>query len=71
MIGRIHRREDGLRPHNGKLVSLKSAAPATKSIGVTYLMLDRIDEVVAALQRDDGAFDLYSISLRRFGDDAN
>lgn len=51
---------------DGKLVALKSAAPGTKSVGVTYLMLDRIDEVVAALQREDGAFDLYSLSAAAF-----
>ena len=51
---------------DGKLVALKSAAVNTKSVGVTYLMLDRIDEVIAALQRDDGAFDLYSLSASAF-----
>jgi hypothetical protein len=47
-------------------VVLKSAAPHTNSIGVTYLMLNRVDEVVAALQREDGAFDLYALSAAAF-----
>jgi hypothetical protein len=51
---------------DGKLVALKSAAVDTNSIGVTYLMLERIDEVLAALQRDDGAFDLYALSAAAF-----
>ena len=51
---------------SGKLVALKSAAPSTNSIGVTYLMLNRVDEVIAALQRDDGAFDIYSLSSAAF-----
>lgn len=50
----------------GKIVALKSAAPETNSIGVTYLMLDRIAEVIAALQRDDGAFDVYALSASAF-----
>src|SRR5437764_1341875 len=51
---------------DGKLVALKSAAVKTKSIGVTYLMLNRIDGVIAALQREDGAFDLYALSASAF-----
>ena len=51
---------------NGKRVVFKSAAVATKKIGVTYLMLKRLDEVVAALQRDDGAFDLFALPAAKF-----
>jgi hypothetical protein len=51
---------------DGKLVVLKSAAAGTNSIGVTYLMLERIDEVIAAMQREDGAFDLYALSAAAF-----
>jgi len=50
----------------GKLVALKSAAPGTHSVGVTYLMLNRVDEIIAALQRDDGAFDVYALSAAAF-----
>jgi hypothetical protein len=51
---------------DGKLVVLKSAALDTNSVGVTYLMLERIDEVVAALEREDGAFDIYTLSASAF-----
>src|ERR1043165_2115147 len=51
---------------NGKLIVLKSAAADTKSVGVTYLMLDRVDAIVAALEREDGTFDLYSLSSAAF-----
>src|SRR5436309_86650 len=50
----------------GKLVALKSAAASTNSIGVTYLMLNRVDAIIAALQREDGDFDLYSLSAAAF-----
>ena len=51
---------------DGRLVVLKSAAASTASIGVTYLMMTRVDEIVAALQRDDGGFDLYALSAAAF-----
>jgi hypothetical protein len=50
----------------GKLVALKSAASGTTSIGVTYLMLGRVDEVIAAFERLDGAFDLFALSASAF-----
>jgi hypothetical protein len=50
----------------GKLVALKSAGAGTPAIGMTYAMLNRVDEVIAALQRDDGAFDLYALSVAAF-----
>lgn len=51
---------------DGKLVVLKSAAASTLSIGVTYLMLNRVDEIVAAFEREDGAFELYALSSAAF-----
>ena len=51
---------------DGKLVALKSAAPTTSLIGVTYLMLKRVDEVVAALQQPDGSFALFGLSSAAF-----
>jgi hypothetical protein len=47
---------------DGKRVVIKCAAPATKSIGVTFQMLDRLDAVVGAFQRDGGAFELRSLT---------
>jgi hypothetical protein len=51
---------------DGKLVVLKSASARTNSVGVTYLMLDRVEEIVAAFQRDDGSFELYRLSANAF-----
>lgn len=47
---------------DGKRIVIKSAAPGTDSVGVTFKMLDRLDEVLGAFQRDDGAFDIWSLS---------
>jgi len=49
-------RLDGLR------VAIKCAAPATDSVGVTYKMLEHLDAVIGAFQREDGAFDLWSLA---------
>jgi hypothetical protein len=46
----------------GSRVVIKCAAPATDSVGVTFSMLDRLDAVVGAFQRDDGAFELWSMA---------
>ena len=50
----------------GKNVVIKCAAPATGSVGVTFKMLDRLDSVVAAFQRDDGSFELWSLPADKF-----
>lgn len=47
---------------DGKRLVIKCAAPGTDSVGVTFKMLDRLDEVVGAFQRDDGAFDLWLLA---------
>lgn len=47
---------DGLR------IVIKCAAPKTDSIGVTYLMLDRISEILGAFQIDGATFDIWSLS---------
>lgn len=51
---------------DGQRVVIKCAAPATDSVGVTFKMLDRLDAVVGAFQRDDGAFELRSLTPRLF-----
>lgn len=53
----------------GKRLVIKCAAPDTDSVGVTFKMLDRLDEVVGAFQRDDGAFDLWSLAPSVFKKD--
>jgi hypothetical protein len=51
---------------NGERVVIKCAAPTTLSIGVTYKMLDRLDRVIAAFQRDDGTFRLWTVTPAQF-----
>jgi hypothetical protein len=46
----------------GSRVVIKCAGPATQSVGVTFSMLDRLDAVVGAFQRDDGAFEVWSLA---------
>lgn len=43
-------------------VVIKCARPATKSVGVTHTMLDRLDAILAAFQRTDGQFDVCEMS---------
>jgi hypothetical protein len=51
---------------NGERVVIKCAAPTTLSVGVTYKMLDRVDRVVAAFQREDGSFQLWTVTPGQF-----
>jgi hypothetical protein len=46
---------------HGRRVVIKCAAPDTDSVGVTFKMLDRLDEIVGAFQRYDSAFELWSL----------
>ena len=50
----------------GASVVIKCAAPATNSVGVTFRTLGRIQRVIAAFQRSDGSFDLWSLSSDAF-----
>jgi len=47
-------------------VVIKCAAPNTKSIGVSYKMLQRINCVIGALAYDNYQFDLYKLSIEVF-----
>jgi hypothetical protein len=51
---------------DGNRVVIKCAKPATRSVGVTFSMLDRLDDIIAAFQRDDGAFELWSLTPAAF-----
>ena len=51
---------------DGSRVVIKCAAPATISVGVTFHMLEKLDVVVGAFQRDDGAFELWSLTAPLF-----
>jgi len=46
----------------GDIVVIKSAAPDTDSVGVSYLMLKRIAGVIGAFARSSTRFDLYRLS---------
>lgn len=43
-------------------VVIKCAAAGNDSVGVTFKMLDRLEAVVAAFQREDGAFDVWCLT---------
>lgn len=45
----------------GRRIVIKCARLRTQSVGVSYQMLPSLDAVVGAFQRDDGAFDVFSL----------
>ncbi len=47
---------------DGQRVVIKCANPKNDRVGVTFSMLERLDAVLGAFQRDDGAFDLWSLT---------
>ncbi len=47
---------------DGKRVTIRCARPRTTSVGLTNAMAERIDEIIAAFQQDDGSFSLHRIS---------
>lgn len=47
----------------GERVVIKCAALKTDSVGITYLMLERISEVIGAFQNDDATFDVWSLPV--------
>ena len=49
--------------YEGKRVVIKCAALQTDSVGITYLMMNRVSDVVGAFQLEDGAFDLWVLPV--------
>jgi hypothetical protein len=49
-----------------KRVVIKCANPATRSIGVMFSMLSRLDTVIAAFQLSDGSFELWCLAISVF-----
>jgi hypothetical protein len=47
-------------------IVIKCAAVNTDSVGVTYLMLDRVNRVFGAFQLDDGSFEVRSLSSAKY-----
>ena len=51
---------------NGRHVVIKCARVRTPGVGVSYRMLPILHAIVAAFQRDDGAFDVVSLDAEVF-----
>ena len=51
---------------DGDRVVIKCARPRNDQVGVTYQTLDRVSAVIGAFQRDDGSFDLWSLTRRQY-----
>ena len=47
--------------YQGETVVIKCAGPRTNSVGVTYLMLERLHKVIGAFQQDDGSFAVIAL----------
>jgi len=52
--------------YKGKRVVIKCAHARTQDIGVSYRMLERIDEIIAAFEQDSGAYRLYCLTPAQF-----
>lgn len=50
----------------GRRISIRSARQNTTSVGVLYTMLDRITLIIAAFEREDDSFDLYSLDVPKY-----
>lgn len=50
----------------GRPVTIRCARLGTTSVGVTYLMLDRVMEVLAAFQEADGSYSILSLGSETF-----
>jgi hypothetical protein len=51
---------------NDQRVVIKCARSRTQSVGVTYQMLDRLDAVIGAFQRDDGSYEIISLPVAAY-----
>lgn len=51
---------------NGNRIVIKCARQNTSSVGVTYLMLKRLDAVAGAFQQNDGTFEVLLLSSETF-----
>ena len=47
-------------------IVIKCAHVGTRSVGVTYRMLETLDQIVGAFERNDGSFELWSVSPDQF-----
>lgn len=49
-----------------KKITIRCARNTTNDIGMTYSMLKRADSIIAALEQDNGEYELYAISPEKF-----
>lgn len=52
--------------YDGRRVVIKCARAATSSVGVTYKMLERLQEVVGAFESSSGEYELFALPVSEF-----
>ena len=53
---------------NGKRVAIKCSRKYTKCIGVSYRMIERLNQIIGAFETDDNVYDLYQLSPKTFNE---
>ena len=53
---------------NGKRVAIKCSRKYTRCIGVSYKMLERLNQVIGAFEIDERNYDLYQLSPDNFSE---
>lgn len=53
---------------NGKRVAIKCSRKYTKCIGVSYKMLERLDGIIGAFEKDVNLYELYQLSPKTFSE---
>ena len=51
---------------NGQRVVIKCARQKTQRVGVTYLMLEHLDAIIAAFEQSDGTFEVISLPAEAY-----
>ena len=51
---------------DGRRIAVKTAKGKTRSVGVTYLVLDRVDEVYAGWETNPDDFEVWSLAASLF-----
>ena len=47
---------------NGRKILIKCARQNTKSVGVPYQLLDRVDTILGSFENENGSYDLYQMA---------
>ncbi len=53
---------------NGKRVVIKCSRKYTRCVGVSYKMLERLNQVIGAFETDDNIYDLYQLRPQIFNE---